>query len=266
MNAEAAELKLKSLKWNMNKSSLGQFTNTFYSLLNTVKRGNLPFDANKVPHTWIQTMPTHSALNSIKQALWNSTTALPAEWMNATGPLALSQVTSSTLLASGVSESTFNDIRPSPKNGRPNETDRTQRPELPRFKPPQGFSSIREYQNHMEKLVKDGWTCEKLETEYKDPFLKEHPNYDGCFVCRFKPPKTSHKDCDCNLLKNGFHLIPTLLNIVLAACVEEASGLNGSVIGKPHTEAMVEMRARRRDGQVFALMRRFVRVERWMDL
>lgn len=99
------------------------------------------------------------------------------------------------------SESTFNDIKPAPKNGRPNETDCNQRPELPRFKPPQGFSSICEYQNHMENLVKDGWTREKLETAYKDPFLKEHPKYDGCFVCRFKPPKTSHKDCDRSLLK-----------------------------------------------------------------
>ena len=69
-----------------------------------------------------------------------------------------------------------------------------------------------------------------------------------------------------NRLRGSREVISVMAAKTFWAREEEASGLNGSVIGKPHTEAMVEMTARRRDGQVLALMRRFVRVERWMDL
>ena len=92
MNAEAAELELKTLKWNMTKASLGQFTNTFSSMLTTVKTGNLPFSAEKARSTWIQAMPSHTAFTGIKQALWDVNQDLPEAWLNASGPLGLSQV------------------------------------------------------------------------------------------------------------------------------------------------------------------------------
>ena len=69
-----------------------------------------------------------------------------------------------------------------------------------------------------------------------------------------------------NKLRGSREKISVMASKIFWARGEDASGQNGSVIGKPHTETMVEMRARRRDGQAFALMRRFVRVERWMDL
>ena len=107
MNAQAAEIELKSMSWNMNKMSLGQFTNEFSTLLNIAKTGKIPFDNDKIRSTWIQAMPSHLAFTVVKQALWNQGVQLPHPWNSAKGPLQLQQVTSGTLLASGVPPSSF---------------------------------------------------------------------------------------------------------------------------------------------------------------
>ena len=68
-----------------------------------------------------------------------------------------------------------------------------------------------------------------------------------------------------NKLRGSRECMSFMAAIIFWARGEEARGQKGSVRGKPHTEAMVEMRARRREGQVDALMSRLVRVERWVD-
>ena len=207
LNAQTAEVQLKSLEWEMNTSSLGQFTNQFTSLLSTVKTGNIPFDHSLTRSTWIKAMPPHSAFTQVKQALWTPNQPLPPPWQTATGPLALQQATSSTLLASGLFLSSFTTTKsgtPKPSNG----ADKDNHKSRPRLPVPKEFKSIRDYHTHLRKLIKEGCTREDLEKKFKDQFLKDNPGYEGCFVCRIKPlPNSStpiHKDSDCMLLKKWF--------------------------------------------------------------
>ena len=183
--------------------SLGQFTNEFSTLLNIAKTGNIPFDNDIIRSTWIQAMPSHLAFTVVKQALWNQDDQLPHPWNSAKGPLQLQQVTSGTLLASGVPPSSFT-ARKSTRdpNNDPPTTSRK------RLALPKSFSNISAYHSHLHKLVRDGWTREKLDKEYKEPFLKDNPGYDGCYVCRHapsnNPSQTIHKDSSCYLLKKWF--------------------------------------------------------------
>ena len=67
-------------------------------------------------------------------------------------------------------------------------------------------------------------------------------------------------------LRGSREVISFIAAMIFFPLEEEARGVNDSIVFKPHTEAMTVMIARRREGQVFSLVRRLVRVERWMDL
>jgi hypothetical protein len=63
MNARNAEVELKRIKWDIKKSSLGQFTNKFDMLLNTAMIGNI-----SVRHTipnFVKNPPNDHTINSI---------------------------------------------------------------------------------------------------------------------------------------------------------------------------------------------------------
>ena len=203
MNARNADVELKRIRWDMKKSSLGEFTNTFTLLLNTAMMGNISVTPSSMRSDWIEAMPSHQAFTSVKQALWNSSN-LPPPWNSVTGPLDLQQATATALQSSGVSRAAFTNLTSSPTgDGNGNDNKNKERTPAPRYDLPPKFASPYDFRKHIRQLAKDGKTRAELETQYKAPFLKSNPGTDTCWLCRFKD-KSKHKDSECNLLKDIF--------------------------------------------------------------
>jgi hypothetical protein len=149
MNARKADVELKRIKWDMKKSSLGQFTNAFALLLNTVMMGNISVTPSTMRSDWIESMPPHQAFTSVKQALWNSA-ELPPPWNSAKGPLDLQQATANALQSSGVSRTAFTDLKSSNSgggNGNENDNGNKERSPAPRYDHPSKFSTPYDFKN-----------------------------------------------------------------------------------------------------------------------